>query len=51
MKYNPEELRDMARRCLTIKGDQRYLPFIMTMCMHTGFDVNEVERRIEELAK
>lgn len=50
-KYSQEELRQMARRCLAMRGDQRHLPFIMTMCMHTGLNVHEVERRIEELAK
>lgn len=51
MKYSEEELREMARRCLELKGDHRYLPFVMTMCMHTGLGVHEVERRIEELAR
>lgn len=51
MKYSQEELRAMARRCMTLKGDHRYLTFIMTMCMHTGLDVREVERRIEGLSE
>jgi len=51
MKYTQEEIKEMARMCIGLKSDQRYIPFIVTMAQFTGMDIDEIEAKIEDLAK
>lgn len=52
MRYTPHKLKEMATTALIDKhqGGTDYLFLIMTMCMRTGLDEREVERRIKQLS-
>lgn len=52
-RYNENQLSAMANIALNAKrdGDMRYLELVIKMSMATGLPTEEVERRIEEMAR
>lgn len=52
-KYNRTQLRDMARTIVVARnnGDYRYIEFMTSMMMKTGFAYEHIEKEIERLAR
>ena len=50
-KYTPERLQEMAKEVLEDVGTMEYVALINIVGGFTGLPINEVVRRIENLAK